>query len=245
MEKKEIFNDEPFWLRKIKKEASKNTLQSGVFENVLKLSYLLIRALDNKKTTTSEIKKQLLRLDVSGVKFSPFVKRFVLQNLPLCIKEISPVDERENKVLKWMHHRALTDKTLLHIDFVEYKRSLAKNFDSSDKDDFLSICSVTEQLISSDSKKTLFKSPDARIREIENDTFINVSEGVRNAIKTGLFFFKRERIHLSHKQTPVWGENYALLKKMCQKYYVDMSSKAKKCPSNSKKNVLGNERVKS
>ncbi len=245
LEKQNIFKKDVFHLPKGKDEISVPILNEGVFENVLKLSHLLVHNFKNKEIKISELKKQLLLLESKGIKFSPFVKRFVLQNFPICMREVSDKGEKEKNILNWMYHKALMDPTLLHIDFVEYKRVLAKDFSSLDKAFFLNACSVTEQLISGDSKATLFKSPDIRINEIENDTLVKVPERVKVAVKHNLFFFKRERIRLSSQKSPILIENYALLKRMCQKYLLDMSFNAKKYPLENKKKTIRKGRTKS
>lgn len=240
-----ILEKDVFYLQKDRAGVDPYVLAEGVFENVLKLSHLLARNFKNKEIKISELKKQLLLLESKGIKFSPFVKRFVLQNFPTCVREVSDKGEKEKNILIWMHHKALTDPTLLHIDFVEYKRVLAKDFSSLDKAFFLNACSVTEQLISADSKATLFKSPDIRINEIENETLVKVPEMVKAAVKHNLFSFKRERIRLSAQKSPLLIENYALLKKMCQKYLADMPTHVKKCPFETKKKTIRTGRTKS
>ena len=237
-----ILKKKVFSAQQVANAKSTTVLKKGVFEDVLRLSCLMINVLDNKSIKVPELKKQLHLLELRGIRFSPFVKRFVLQNLPVCIKEIPPEGEKKKNVLNWMHQKALNDATLLHVDFVEYNKILAKDFSSMDKDFFLNVCSITEQLVSSDSKKTMFKSPDIRINEIENDTLVKVSDNVKSAVKNNLFYFKRERIHLSRQKTPLLTESYALLKKMCQKYFVDITSKGNTGPFKNK--AIRNGRVK-
>ena len=157
LDKENTLKKDVFAAQKSANVVSVTSLRKGVFEDVIKLSCLMINVLDDKSIKVPELKKQLHLLELRGIRFSPFVKRFVLQNLPICISEIHPEGEKKKNILDWMYQKALNNATLLHIDFVEYNKTLAKDFSSIDKDFFLNACSITELLVSSDSKKTMFK----------------------------------------------------------------------------------------
>lgn len=223
---------------------SKNNKVDSVFNDVLKLVNLL--TYENLKAGRAiDLKKEMQVLMLNGEKFSPFVKRFVLKNLPKCLHEtIGDSAERHQHILESMYLQALQDKTLLHVDFVKYQKGLAQKFSLADKSFFLDVCSITERLIFTDSKKTLFISPDERIRAIECEMVVPVSEGVKKAVKKNLFTFKRERIHLSRDQKDFNG-SYVLLRKMCQKYYQDMTGMTKKNPRDKMKKGLKTTREKS
>lgn len=217
-----------------------------VFEEVLKLSFLLSKKKEETALSVFELKKMMLEIESKGEKYSPFVKRFVLQNLPdfLSVRNL-PSSERQQKILALMYDKSIKSNILLHIDFDEYRQTLSQGFSFVDKNFFMQLCAVTERLVSSDSKKTLIQSPDKRIQEIEEVTLQEVSPLVKQAVKQALFSFKRERIRLSKKSEGHLFENYALLKKMCHKYVFDINLKTKKYSGQKRKIKGENVRVKS
>lgn len=229
----------------IKKQINPDLFSGGVFDDVLRLSYLLMTFNPSHVTKLVDLKKNMSLLESKGEKYSPFVKRFVLLNLPLCVKSYLGNDESAQlEILRLMMKKALQNKTMLHLDFVSYKKNLLRNEFLPEQKFFLIACAVAEKLVISDSKETLCQSIDDRIKEFEQNTLTEVPEKVKSAVKKALFSFKRERIHLSHKAKEGLNENYVLLKKMCNKVFFEKKSQNRKHFKNTRTDKQNNERVK-
>ena len=212
-------------------------LMPGVLEDVVKLSFLLVEKIPVEKMTLPLIQNEMDLISKDD-KYSPLAKHFVLQHLSKCSnKYFNSSEKLSQAIAKDVYALALKDQRLLHLDFQEYQKNMAQNFEEKDRIFFMNFCQVTERLVSTDSKKTLFKSPDERIRLIEEDLSLKLSDAVKSEIKKNLFFFKQERVHLSHQKTDIKSESYALMKKMCQKSFIDMAQKVRKCSKKQRSRV--------